>query len=112
MKITFKSNYELFIGFFFCMFFCALVDISAQQKPPTNIRIEYKNWYLHSHRVGARLFMDVYQCAISLDRESTNSELLLDLKHPLAVRIKILISEIPDQIPDAWREAIKPEISH
>ena len=56
--------------------------------------------------------MDVYQCAIYLDRESTNSELLLELKHPVAVRIKILISELPDQVPDAWREAIKPEISH
>ena len=56
--------------------------------------------------------MDVYQCAIYLDRESTNSELTLKLKHFVAVRIKILISELPDQVPDAWREAIKPEISH
>ena len=55
--------------------------------------------------------MDVYQCAIYLDRESTNSELLLKLKHPVAVRIKILISELLDQVPDTWREAIKPKIS-
>jgi hypothetical protein len=45
--------------------------------------------------------MDVYQCAIYLDRESTNSELTLKLKHFVAVRIKILISELPDQVPDA-----------
>ena len=56
--------------------------------------------------------MDVYQCAIYLYQKITNSELLLEFKHPVAVRIKILISELPDQVPDAWREAIKPEISH
>ena len=66
---------------------------------------------MYPHGVRARLFMDVYQCAIYLYQKITNSELLLEFKHPVAVRIKILISELLDQVPDTWREAIKPKIS-
>jgi hypothetical protein len=83
------------------MFFCAVVDISAQQKPPANIKSKIKTGTFIPMVFALDCFMDVYQCAIYLDRESTNSELLLELKHPVAVRVKILISELPDQVFDA-----------
>lgn len=93
------------------IFFCMTVEISAHEKPPAVMKAENRNWKLHSYGVRNRWFMDVYQCAMYLDNGNQNLESVLDLKHPVAIRIKILISELPNQVPDAWREAIKPEIS-
>lgn len=110
-KFFLKAKYGIFVGAFFGLFFCMTVEIAAQEEPPAIMKVENRNWKLHSYGVRNRWFMDVYQCALYLDDENQNLESVLDLKHPVAIRIKILISELPDQVPDAWREAIKPEIS-
>ncbi len=106
-----RSNYRLLIGIIIFGFMCVAANTSAQEEPPSSIRIEEIDWQLYSHGVRIRYFMDVYQCAIYMDKSGENLHSILELKRPVAIRIKILISELPDQVPDAWKEAIQPEIS-
>jgi len=55
--------------------------------------------------------MDVYQCAIYLDKEVENLKTILELNRPVVIRVKILTSELPDKVPGPWKETIKPEVS-
>lgn len=106
-----QIKYRILIGIIIFGLVCVFTNTSAQENAPTHIKISETDWQLYSYGTRNRFFVDVYQCAIYLNRKITNPDLIMSLKHPVAIRIKILISEIPDQVPDAWREAIKPEIS-
>ncbi len=106
-----KNKYCFLVGIFLFVVFLVVADGFTQENSPANISIEGRNWELYSSGVRTRMFLDVYQCAIYLDQEEKNLDSDLDLKHPIAIRIQILISELPEQVPDPWRESIKPEIS-
>ncbi|QPJ64193.1 MAG: hypothetical protein G3M78_01775 [Candidatus Nitrohelix vancouverensis] len=106
-----KNAFGFFAGCFFLVFFLLPDEGLARENPPASISIEDANWDLHSSGVRSRMFMDLYQCSIYLQHDEADLVSILELQRPVAVRIRVLIAELPDQVPDPWREAIQPEIS-
>ncbi len=85
---------------------------SANASPPPDLKLDNRPWIHFSSGIRSHYFVDVYQCALYLPDEgkSISSLNLLKLEYPVALRIEILTSELPDKMPDVWRETIKPEI--
>ena len=89
----------------------SVTEISAQEAPPSTINIDEKSLVLYSSGIRDYFFVDLYECAVYLDGKEKNLDSILNLTIPVAIRLKILTSELPDQVPDPWRETIKPEVS-
>lgn len=107
--LTRKSGF--FTGTLLFILFQISTGVLAQENPPANINIEDRKWLLYSSGTRTHIFYDLYHCALYLEKRETNIDSIPDLTRPVAVRIQILASETPDQVPDPWKEAIKPEVS-
>ena len=89
---------------------------SANASPPSSLNSTSLTWALHSSGVRSYNFIDVYQCALYFPaNEKPNQEKLTasakDLKSPVAIRIEISTSMLPDKMPDVWRETIESEVT-
>ncbi len=86
-------------------------DSQAEENPPPTLNLGDKEWVLASSGIRTYAFIDVYQCALYLEKAGKVRKTILEQKQPVTIRIKILTSELPGQVPDAWKETIKPEVS-
>lgn len=89
---------------------------SAYAGPPSDFKLNSLTWAHFSSGIRSYNFVDVYQCALYLpDRDQLNADNLVasikTLEHPVAIRIKILTSMLPDTMPDIWRETIESEVT-
>ena len=105
-----KKN-RLLIGVLVFIWIQSIADVLAHETPPSEINIEDRSWVLFSSGVRDYFFMDLYECAVYLDGKEKNLDSILNLIYPVAIRLKILTSELPGQVPDPWKETIKPEVS-
>ncbi len=86
--------------------------LSAQENPPETVRIEGRDWSLFSYGVRNYAFFDVYQCALYLDSgQEGEVGSIQNLDRPMGIRIEVLTSEMPGEVPDPWENAIRPEVS-
>ncbi len=85
---------------------------SANASPPLDLKLDNLSLIHYSSGIRSHYFVDVYQCALYIPNngKSISSLDLLKLVHPIAMRIEIMTSELPDKMPDIWRETIEPEI--
>ncbi len=110
-KLFYPSKILFVTGILVFNLFQFVLLASAEDIPPSNIEIQGSNWKLYSHGVRNFAFMDLYQCALYRMQKEKILDSVLDLKSPIAIRIQILTSNLPDNVPSAWKEAIKPEVT-
>jgi len=96
-------------------FFLGLTDMGSASPPP-DIKFNNFTWKHHSSGIRTYNFVDVYQCALYLPRGNNRvkGELIASLEsleNPVAIRIEILTSMLPNKMPDVWRETIEPEVT-
>ncbi len=95
-----------------CLSVLSFGTSSAQENPPETIHIGGRDWSLFSSGVRSYAFFDVYQCALYMDsRQGGDLDSIQALSHPVGIRIEVLTSEMPEEVPDPWKEAIRPELS-
>ncbi|QPJ60821.1 MAG: hypothetical protein G3M70_02525 [Candidatus Nitronauta litoralis] len=117
MKTPFKKGFTIKTGYLFAasILLFALggsgAYAMAEDNPPSKMKLEGVEWMLASSGVRTYAFIDVYQCALYLKEPGKVRKTILEQKQPVTIRIKILTSELPGQVPDAWKETIKPEVS-
>jgi len=94
------------------IFLGGLVSASANTSPPPDLKLNNLPWVHYSSGIRSYRFVDVYQCALYLpDKDKPFVSLdLKKLEFPVAIRIEVLTSMLPDKMPDVWRKTIKPEI--
>ncbi len=83
----------------------------ANASPPPNLHLADLTWTHHSSGVRSYNFVDVYQCALYLHDKNKPVASIRDLEHPVAIRIEILTSMLPDKMPPVWRETIEDEVT-
>ncbi len=83
----------------------------AEENPPSEIQLAGEKWTLASSGIRTYAFVDVYQCAVYLDKPGKVEESILEKKQPVAIRIQILTSQHPGHVPDVWKETIESEVS-
>ncbi len=101
----------LFVGVLFFNFFNSGMDVLAEEGPPSTLTLENRDWVLASSGIRTYAFIDVYQCSLYLKESGKVRKTILEKKQPVTIRVKILTSELPGQVPDTWKETIKPEVS-
>lgn len=89
---------------------------SVNASPPSSLNSAGLTWTHHSSGIRSYNFIDVYQCALYFPaNEKPNQNKLAaaakDLKSPIAIRIEISTSMLPDKMPDVWRETIESEVT-
>ena len=107
-----------FIGIATALFIFAggLNLASANANPPADFRIDNQTWTHHSSGIRSYNFVDVYQCVLYLPKKNkpTNKKLIESVENldfPVAIRIKILTSMLPDKMPEDWRQTIESEVT-
>ena len=87
--------------------------LPANASPPPNLKLDNLPWIHYSTGIRSYRFVDVYQCTLYLpDKDEPISSLdLLKLEYPVAIRIEILTSMLPDKMPEVWRETIESEVT-
>ncbi len=93
------------------IFVGGLAIASANTSPPSDIKLNDFIWTHHSSGVRSYNFLDVYQCALYLPKKHKPVASIRDLEHPVAIRIEILTSMLPDKMPPVWRETIDSEVT-
>lgn len=83
----------------------------AEEGSPSTLTLENRDWVLAASGIRTYAFIDVYQCSLYFLEPGKVRKTLLEQKQPVTIQIKILTSELPGQVPDAWKETIKPEVS-
>ena len=73
-------------------------------------------WVPHSSGIRTYNLIDVYQCTLYVHSKNKPSKHELisavnNLKFPVALRIKVLTSMLPDKMPETWRETIESEVT-
>ena len=89
---------------------------SAMAGPPSQMKQGGRTWVPHAYGIRTYGLIDVYQCAIyrPQDRTLTSKKLVASiktLKTPVAIRIQILTSMLPDKMPEVWKETVKSEVT-
>ncbi len=106
------SSYFIRIMTLMSIFLGGLDIASANASPPPDLKLDNHPWIHYSSGIRSYNFFDVYQCALYIpDKDIPISSLnLTKLEYPVAIRVEILTSMLPDKMPDIWRKTIKPEI--
>ena len=84
---------------------------SANADPPSGLKLNNHTWTRYSSGIRSYNFIDVYQCALYLHNKDKVIESIKNLDHPVALRIEILTSMLPDKMPEVWRETIDSEVT-
>lgn len=92
------------------IFLGGLASASTNTSPPPDLKLNNLPWIHYSSGIRSYRFVDVYQCALYLPDKDKPIASLKNLEYPVAIRIEILTSMLPDKMPDVWRETIEPEI--
>jgi hypothetical protein len=79
--------------------------------PPLEIKLNNLTWTHHSSGIRSYIFVDVYQCALYLHDKDTPIASIGNLEYPVAIRIEILTSMLPDKMPETWRETMLSEVT-
>ncbi|MEQ9643029.1 MAG: chalcone isomerase family protein [Alphaproteobacteria bacterium] len=63
--------------------------------------------------VGTRVmyFMRVYECALYLPERSRSMPFIMDKRTASAIRISVIHDDLPDRLPEQWREAVRSEVT-
>jgi len=112
MSISYLFRIMTVLSFFLCGWNIA----SANASPPPNLKINNLTWTHHSSGLRSYNLVDVYLCALYLPNNDKRSkdELITSintLEFPVVIRIEILTSMLPDQMPEVWRETIESEVT-
>lgn len=94
---------------------------SAHGEPPSRLKIQGFTWTPLSSGVRTYNLIDVYQCVLyisnqnELNPDQRNKKQLIaslkSLQYPMALRVEILTSMLPEKMPGAWRETIQSEVT-
>ena len=88
-----------------------LTIASANESPPPVLNLNNLTWTIHSSGIRSIIFVDAYQCAFYLHNRDKPIATIRNLEYPVAIRIKILTSMLPDKMPEVWRETIESEVT-
>lgn len=83
----------------------------AETTPPNRLALEDVTLVLNGHGTREKLWTDIYECALYLPRASANLRYIQDPATPKAVRITVMYDDIPNRMPDEWREMFRAELS-
>lgn len=89
-----------------------MAPASTIASPPAHLKLNNLFFVHYSSGIRSYHFVDMYHCAFYfLDkRKQIAFSDLAKLGDPVAIRVEVLTSMLPDRMPDVWRESIKPEI--
>ncbi|PIR00251.1 MAG: hypothetical protein COV66_07130 [Nitrospinae bacterium CG11_big_fil_rev_8_21_14_0_20_45_15] len=106
------STYFIRILILMSIFLGELAPASANVSSPAHLKLNNVSWIHHSSGIRSYNFVDIYQCALYFPDKGKPFESLdlTKLENPVAIRVEVLTSMLPDHMPDVWRETIKPEI--
>ena len=118
------SSKQAFVGlpYFIRIVFISIIVLNGwgfspvYANAPTKLKLKQQAWILRSAGIRPHHFIDVYQCGIYLPEKSslTISKLVQSIEainFPIAIRIEILTSMLPDKMPEPWRETLESEIT-
>ena len=104
------SVYFIRIMTILSIFLGGLNITSVNASPPPDLILDNLPWIHYSTGIRSHHFVDVYQCALYLPDKEKPIASLQNLEYPVAIRVEILTSMLPDKMPDVWRKTIKPEL--
>ena len=79
--------------------------------PPLEFKLNNLTWTHHSSGIRSYIFVDVYQCSLYLHYKDKPIASTITLEYPIAIRIEILTSMLPDKMSEAWRETVVSEVT-
>jgi len=88
----------------------------ANATPLSEFKLNGLTWNHYSSGIRTYNFVDVYQCTLyfsSQDKPKKDqlTAVIKNIEYPIAIRIKILTSMLPDKMPEFWRETIEGEVT-